>query len=114
MFSRLCVLFLVGMVGIAAACGILSEASSPAEIARLGCYGKAFEPLAGSYERAQMLVEQISSGEVNIEAAISAFDATEDELADLYAALQDCRIVGESTLGGAGAGGSDASDAGVR
>jgi hypothetical protein len=112
MFSRLCALFLVGMVSLAAACGILSDAVSP-EVQRLGCYGKAFEPLAGSYERAHEIVMQIHSGEVDIRAAIAALDATEDELADLYAALQDCRIVGESTLGSAGAGGSDGSDAGA-
>jgi hypothetical protein len=111
MFSRLCALFLVGLVSIAAACGILSEAVSP-EVQRLGCYGKAFEPLAGSYERAHEIVMQIHSGEVDIRAAIEALDATEDELADLHAALQDCRIVGESTIGGAGAAGAGG-DAGV-
>jgi hypothetical protein len=101
MFSRLATLFLIGLVTLFLACGILSEAVSP-EVQRLACYAKAFEPLAGTYERAHEIVMQIHAGDVDIRAAIAALDASEDELADLAAAMQDCRIVGESTLSDAG------------
>lgn len=104
MVSRLLTLFLVGLVSIAAACGILSEAVSP-EVHRLACYAKAFEPLAGTYERAQELVEHIQSGEIDIHVAVASFDATEAELADLAKALEGCRVVDSD--GGAGASGTN-------
>lgn len=104
MISRLCALFLVGLVSIAAACGILSEAVSP-EVQRLACYAKAFEPLAGTYERAQMVVQQIQSREIDVRAAIASLDATEAELAALANALEGCRVVAsEGNAGAAGAG----------
>jgi hypothetical protein len=90
MLYRTLVLFLVGLVGMIAACGTLGEAKAPATLSLLDCTAKALVPLTGTYERAVEVVRDAKAKRVSIPEFLSAAHATQAELETLDAELRAC------------------------
>jgi ABC-type transporter Mla subunit MlaD len=89
MYSRALVLFLSGAIGLIAACATLQSAVDPAQ-AFIDCTAKAFEPVAGSVERAQELSRQVRAGEASVGEILDAAKATAEEATNLDRDLRVC------------------------
>jgi hypothetical protein len=89
MISRAFVLFLVGVVGLAAACSSLQKAEAPG-VRLFECAATAFLPIAGSYERASEVVRDVQSGRVVVQDVLDAAQATKAEATKLESDLRAC------------------------
>lgn len=97
MFSRAFVLFLVGLVGVSAACATLREAEAPA-VRLFECTAKAFEPVAGTYERAEEIVRDVQARRTTVSDVLDAAQATAAESVALANALKACTDEAKAAL----------------
>lgn len=97
MLTRAFVLFLVGVVGLGAACATLQQAEAPA-VRLFECTTKAFEPIAGTYERAQEIVKAVQAHSTTVSDVLDAAQATAAESVTLANALKACSDEAEAAL----------------
>lgn len=89
MLSRILALFLVGLVGLVAACGTLRDAEAPGR-ALFDCTVNAFLPLAGTYDRAVEIVADVKAKRVDVAQVLDATQATHAEAVALDVSLREC------------------------
>jgi hypothetical protein len=95
MFSRVGALFLVGLLSLLSACGLLRAAHDP-RVALFECRVAALEPLVGDVLEADALARDIYAGRANLSAVLEHLQATRSEVEDLAARLASCDPVPEA------------------
>src|SRR5688572_13134350 len=95
------------LLACAFACASLREAEAPA-VALFCCTARALQPVAGTYERARDIAEDLKAKRVNVEEILLAAHATAEVSAKVYSDLRSCEAAFKAEIADAGAGGSDA------